>query len=71
MAKLTNEQRIEIYEKRISGTTLSQLVIEYGINVHRIEYLVRLLNRHGPGILRQGKNKRYSKEYKEKLIKRL
>ena len=55
----------------MSGTTLSQLVLEYGINVHRIRYLVRLLNRHGPGILRQGKNKYYSKDYKEKVINRV
>ena len=41
MAKLTNEQKIEIYNKRKMGYTLNMLSTEYNINVHSIEYLVR------------------------------
>ena len=41
MAKLTNEQKIEIYNKRKMGYTLNMLSTEYNINVHGIEYLVR------------------------------
>ncbi len=29
MAKLTNEQRIEIYERRLKGETLSSLALEF------------------------------------------
>lgn len=71
MAKLTNEQRIEIYNKRKAGVSFSQLKLEYGINRIHGRYLVRLIDRHGPGILRQGRNKHYSKEYKEKAINRV
>ena len=71
MAKFTNEQRIEIYNKRKAGVSFSQLELEYGINRIHGRYLVRLIDRHGPGILRQGRNKHYSKEYKEKAINRV
>ena len=71
MAKLTIEQKIEIYNKRKSGSTLSQLSQEYGINAHSIEYLVRIINRHGFDVLRNGKNNHYSNEFKENAIKRV
>lgn len=45
MAKLTNEQKIEIYNKRKMGYTLNMLSTEYNINVHGIEYLVRLIDK--------------------------
>ena len=71
MAKLTNEQRIEIYNKRKSGTTVSRLVLEYGVSEYSIRYLVRLIDKHGTSILRNGKNKYYSPEFKEAAIKRV
>lgn len=60
MSKLDNDQRMEIYHKRKQGVTIASLVKEYRVNKHRIEYLVRLLDRHGQKILRNGKNKYYS-----------
>lgn len=71
MAKLTNEQRIEIYNKRNLGLGYSQLALEYGIRENDLKYLVRLINKHGPGILRNGKNKYYSPEIKEVAINRV
>lgn len=71
MAKLTNTQKIEIYEKRKNGKTLSQLAKEYNVNVHRIEYLIRLINKNGYDVLRKDKNRYYSKEFKEKAILRV
>ena len=50
MAKLTNEQRIEIYERRLKGETLSSLALEFNININRLKYLVRLLKKHGYNI---------------------
>ena len=70
MAKLTNEQKIEIYERKLEGESLRKLGREFKVNFHRLEYLVRLLKKHGYGILRQGKNKHYSKEFKESAINR-
>ena len=45
--KLTEEQKIEIYQKRKAGVTLSQLSLEYGTSKSKIEYLVRLIDMHG------------------------
>lgn len=70
MAKLTREQKIEIYERRLKGESLKALALEFNINIHTIEYLIRLLNKHGYSILRNGKNKYYSKEFKELVVKR-
>ena len=71
MAKLTNEQRIEIYERRLKGETLSSLTLEFNININRLKYLVRLLKKHGYNILRTDKNRYYSKEFKELIINRV
>lgn len=39
MAKLTREQRIEIYHKRKSGVTIPSLSKQYGINKKKIMYI--------------------------------
>ena len=44
MAKLTNEQKIEIYERRLKGETLPSLALKFNLNIHNIKYLIRLLN---------------------------
>ena len=71
MSKITNEQRIEIYKKKQLGYSYKQLSIEYGINKHHIQYLIRLINKHGFDVLRKDSNKYYSKEFKEAAIKRV
>ena len=71
MAKLTNKQKIEIYERKLKGETLKSLSLEFNMNIHTIEYLIRLLNKHGYPILRNDKNKYYSKSFKEIAINRI
>lgn len=71
MAKLTKEQKIEIYERRLNGETIKSLALNFNINIHNIEYLIRLFNRHGYSILRNNKNRYYSKEFKEITINRV
>ena len=71
MAKLTNEQKIEIYERRLKGETLPSLALKFNVNIHNIKYLIRLLNKHGYSILRNDKNKYYSKEFNEIAINRV
>ena len=61
MAKLTNEQKIEIYNKRKMGYTLNMLSTEYNINVHGIEYLVRLIDKNGFDVLRKDRNNNWRK----------
>ena len=71
MAKLTKEQKIEIYERRLNGETIKSLALNFNINIHNIEYLIRLIDRHGYSILREDKNRYYSKEFKELTINRV
>ena len=71
MAKLTNEQKIEIYNKRKMGYTLNMLSTEYNINVHGIEYLVRLIDKNGFDVLRKDRNRYYSPKFKEKALRRV
>ena len=71
MAKLTKEQKIEIYERRLNGETIKSLALNFNINIHNIEYLIRLIDRHGYSILRDNKNCYYSKEFKELTINRI
>lgn len=47
MAKLTREQKIEIYYKRKSGITIPTLFKELGIRGDNINYLIRLIDKHG------------------------
>ena len=68
MTKLTKQQKIEIYEKRKSGFTVPELKLQYGMNECNINYLVKLIDIHGPEILRDDKNRYYSKELKEEII---
>ena len=55
MAKLTRDQKIELYEKRKKGCTVSSLSKDYQINATGINYLIRLIDRHGFDILRKEK----------------
>ena len=71
MAKLTKEQKIEIYERRLNGETIKSLALNFNINIHNIEHLIRLIDRHGYSILRDDKNRYYSKEFKELTINRI
>ncbi|MBQ2086041.1 MAG: transposase, partial [Oscillospiraceae bacterium] len=68
MAKITNKERLEMWEKWKEGEGTVRLSQEYGIDESKIRYLVRLIERHGPDIMRQGKNRKYSKELKEEMI---
>ena len=71
MAKLTNEQKIEIYNKRKMGYTLNMLSTEYNVNVHGLAYLVRLIDKNGFDVLRKDRNRYYSPEFKEKALRRV
>lgn len=68
LAKLTRQQKLEIYVKRKAGYSMPRLSLEYDINASKIKYLCRLIDRHGPDILRQDKNRRYSPELKLQII---
>lgn len=71
MAKLTNKQKIEIYERKLKGESTKKLSIEFDINISNVKYLFSLINKHGKNILRNDKNRYYSKEFKEIVINRV
>ena len=71
MAKLTREQRIEIYHKRKSGVTIPSLCKQYGINKNMIWYLVKLIDKHGEDVLRRDSNRYYSPQLKLEMINKV
>ena len=50
MSKLTRKERLEIYQKRKSGETMSSLSIKYDINKAKIRYQIRLIDKQGQDI---------------------
>ncbi|WP_339003154.1 IS3 family transposase [Fusobacterium polymorphum] len=71
MSKLTRENKIEIYEKRKKGETISSLVKAFNICESNIKYLITLIEKYGNNILRKDKNRVYSKEFKLQAINRI
>ncbi len=57
MSKLTREYKIEIYERRKKGETISSLVNSFYVSKSTIEYLIALIKKHGFDILRKDKNR--------------
>ena len=71
MSKLTYEDKINLYNDRKSGLSISSLVRKYNIRHESVEYLIRLIDKHGLDILRTTKNKYYSPYEKERIINRV
>lgn len=71
MSKLSYEDKVYIYNNRKEGDSLNLLQSQYGVTKHSIQYLVRLIDKHGFKILRTSKNKYYPKYFKEESINRV
>ena len=71
MSKLTREDKIEIYKRRLKGETISSLAKSFNIRESNIKYLITLIEKHGNNILRNDKNRVYSKEFKLQAINRI
>ena len=71
MSKLSYEDKINLYNERKSGMSIASLASKYNIRSEGIEYLIRLINKHGFDILRTTKNKCYSMQEKERIINRV
>lgn len=71
MAKLTREQKLEIYYKIKEGNNITILTKEYDISKTEIKYLIRLIDIHGENILRKDKNNYYSPELKLEIINKV
>ena len=71
VSKLTRENKIEIYERRKNGETISSLAKAFDVHKSNIEYLIALIKKHGFDILRKDKNRLYSKDFKLQIINRI
>ena len=68
MAKLTREQRIEMYAQYKAGKSISQIAREYQINKSNVDYLIRLLNHHGIAVLDKKYKRYYAPKIKQQII---
>lgn len=71
MSKLTRENKMEIYKRRLKGETIASLAKSFNVRKSNIEYLIALIRKHGYDILRNDKNRLYSKEFKLQTINRV
>ena len=66
--KLTYEDKVQIYELRKQGQSFNQLSKRFGVDVSGLKYMVKLIERHGIEIVKNGKNRYYSPELKQEMI---
>lgn len=71
MAKLSYEDKINIYQEKKQGVSFSTIKLKYNYGIHNIQYLERLIDKHGYDILRTTKNRIYSKDFKQEAIDRV
>ena len=53
MGKLSFEDKINLYNDRESGVPISSLCLKYKILHANVEYLIRIIDRHGYDILKK------------------
>ena len=71
MSKLTYEDKLNIYNERKNGKTRIYLSKKYSIGKDKIDYLTRLIDKHGFDILRTTKNRTFTKCEKERIVNRV
>lgn len=70
--KLTYEQKLKAYKEWDEGyKSPGTIAKELGVSTSIVEYFLRLAKRQGTDILKHDKNKYYSLEEKERIIKRV
>ena len=71
MGKLSFEDKINLYNDRKSGVSISSLCLKYKILHANVEYLTRLIDKHGYDILRKNRNRKFTSYEKEQIINRV
>ena len=71
MSKLSYEDKINIYNNKKEGISVTALSKKYDVRDNVIKYLVRVIDKHGFEVLRTNKNKYYSPNQKEQIINRV
>ncbi|MDI6415509.1 transposase [Solobacterium moorei] len=68
--KFTFEDKVQIYKERKCGSTLSQRQLKWNTPQSNIQYIIKLVDKHGFDILRHG-YRDYSIQFKEETIHRV
>ena len=69
--KLTYEDKLEIYRlRKEEGWGERRIAKKFNITPFTVHYIFHLIDRHGPEIVKHGKNKYYPPEFKKAAIKR-
>ena len=71
MSKLTYEDKKNIYYMKKHGISRKCIATTYKITQQNVQYLVRIIDRHGFDVLRTTSNKKYNKLEKERIINRI
>ena len=71
MSKLTFEDKINLYNDRKAGMSISSLCSKYKILHANVEYLTRLIDKHGYDVLRKNRNRKFTSCEKETIINRV
>ena len=71
MTKITYEDKINIYNEKCSGKSSINIGKKYGLDRNKVDYIFKLVNKHGFNILRNGNHKYYSIHEKERIINRV
>ena len=69
MSKLTYQDKINIYIERKQGNSIVNISKKYSVRTDVIKYLIRLIDKNGYDILRTNKNRIFSIEEKERIIR--
>ena len=64
MNKLSYEDEIEIYNQRQEVKLAVYLYKKYNVKWEKINYLIRIIDKHGFGILRKNNNQHFTREEK-------
>ena len=60
MSKLSYEDKINIYNNKKEGISITALSKKYAVSDSVIKYLARVIDKHGYEVLRTNKNNYYS-----------
>ena len=71
MSKLSYEDKVKIYQLRKQGETAINLSKKYNIRRENVNYMVRIIDRHGLDVLRKNVNKIYTRLEKETAVTRV
>ena len=71
MSKLSYEDKVKIYQLRKQGETAINLSKKYNIRRENVNYMVRIIDKHGLDVLRKNANKTYTKLEKETAVIRV